>query len=196
MSDDAREARANHGASEKQRRDRINSKIDELRALVPAPAGKGGEGEEEKSRSKLSVLQQSIDLIKSLQTTVSSQAHRLQRLQAEACAGRAADGTAQAAEHSHGHGPGHRHSHGPGHGHSHGHLPDTLEGLLLHPPPKSEVGEPLGVDVHFGEEAGKELMVRQNQLAPLCCPFFFLTPLLASTCKSAVLTAADCWPTL
>ena len=76
LSDDAREARASHGASEKQRRDRINAKIDELRLLVPSLGVPRGE----RSRSKLVVLQESIDLIKSLQCTISEQGCEIRRL--------------------------------------------------------------------------------------------------------------------
>jgi len=52
VSDDAREARANHGASEKQRRDKLNAKFEELRSLLPSCSERGGE----RCRSKLSVL--------------------------------------------------------------------------------------------------------------------------------------------
>jgi hypothetical protein len=68
------DARVSHGASEKQRRDRINAMIDELRALVPA----GGEGQDtaqagDRRRSKYAVLQDTINLLRRLKITVESQ---------------------------------------------------------------------------------------------------------------------------
>jgi len=73
--------RVSHGASEKQRRDRINAMIDELRCLVPA----GGEEQdaaqgEDRSRSKFSVLQDTINLIRTLTVTVEKQRRRIAKL--------------------------------------------------------------------------------------------------------------------
>ena len=68
--EDKREARATHGACEKQRRDRINAKIEELRLLlVPATASA-----EDKAnpRSKLEVLQCACDRITELEARLSS----------------------------------------------------------------------------------------------------------------------------
>ena len=69
--------RVSHGASEKQRRDRINAMIDELRMLVPGQAG-GGEGR----RSKYIVLQDTINMIAALKARCQAQERELVALRA------------------------------------------------------------------------------------------------------------------
>ena len=85
-----------HGASEKQRRDRINAMIDELRVLVPSSAAVaaarglarepgGGEGGQQDAmsdgrRSKFVVLRDTIDMLKLFEETVMEQEAELRKL--------------------------------------------------------------------------------------------------------------------
>lgn len=67
-----------HGASEKQRRDRINAMIDELRTLVPPSAtARGadidGPSTSDTRRSKCSVLQDTINMLKRLDERIMEQ---------------------------------------------------------------------------------------------------------------------------
>ena len=66
--EDKREARATHGACEKQRRDRINAKIEELRLLL-VPAAASAE-DRTTPRSKLEVLQCACERIIALEALV------------------------------------------------------------------------------------------------------------------------------
>uniref|UniRef100_A0A7S0IGZ0 BHLH domain-containing protein n=1 Tax=Micromonas pusilla TaxID=38833 RepID=A0A7S0IGZ0_MICPS len=79
--------RVSHGASEKQRRDRINAMIDELRTLVPGQAG-GGEGR----RSKYIVLQDTINMITVLKARCQAQERELVALRAAGASSGASDG--------------------------------------------------------------------------------------------------------
>ena len=79
--------RVSHGASEKQRRDRINAMIDELRTLVPGQAG-GGEGR----RSKYIVLQDTINMITALKARCQAQERELVALRAAGASSGASDG--------------------------------------------------------------------------------------------------------
>jgi len=77
VTDEDNSQRVSHGASEKQRRDRINAMIDELRSLVP-----GQPGQSEGRRSKYIVLQDTINLITSVKARCEEQERELAALRA------------------------------------------------------------------------------------------------------------------
>lgn len=64
---DAKQQTVSHSTIEKQRRDRINSLIDELRELVPSAATMKGPDGADMKRPKHVVLSDTISLLKSLQ---------------------------------------------------------------------------------------------------------------------------------